>query len=89
MTAFLRGRVATQFEHQIVVVYCREEALASPGTKLTQFLRGLAQVPILIRDDALVISDNTDIYGTVADVVARAEGEPVVNANQSIESRVG
>jgi hypothetical protein len=64
---FLRGRVASLFEEQLVVVYCREEALASPGEKLTQFIRGLAQIPVLLRLDALVISDNGDIYGTIAD----------------------
>jgi hypothetical protein len=31
---FLRGRVASLGEDQLVVVYCREEALAAPGEKL-------------------------------------------------------
>lgn len=74
--SFLRGRVASLFEDQLVVVYCREEALASPGTALTQFLRGLERVPILVREDTLVISDNGDLYGTVADLKAR-EREPL------------
>lgn len=68
---FLRGRVASHFEHQLIVVYCREEALASSGEKLTQFLQGLAQLPIFIADETLVISDNGDIYGTVNDLEAR------------------
>ncbi|MCW3096417.1 MAG: hypothetical protein JWL77_2035 [Chthonomonadaceae bacterium] len=64
---FLRGRVASLFEDQLIVVYCREEALASHGEKLTQFVRGLKQLPLLVRPNALVISDNGDIYGTIAD----------------------
>ncbi|BDI30771.1 hypothetical protein CCAX7_28220 [Capsulimonas corticalis] len=36
---FLRGRVATWLDHQLIVVYCREEALAAPGPQLDQFLR--------------------------------------------------
>lgn len=68
---FLRGRVASTPEHQLVVVYCREEALAVPGEKLTQFLQGLAQLPIRIRTEALVISDNGDLYGTIADITER------------------
>ena len=71
---FLRGRVASLFEDQLVVVYCRAEALAEPGEKLSQFVRGLEAMPILVRDDALVISDNGDIYGTVADVLERERG---------------
>ncbi len=70
---FLRGRVASHFEHQLIVVYCREEALATSGDKLTQFLQGLSQLPVLIANDALVISDNGDIYGTVDDVQMRSE----------------
>ncbi|MES2460111.1 MAG: hypothetical protein V4671_05975 [Armatimonadota bacterium] len=70
---FLRGRVATLFEDQLVAVYCRKEALASPGNKLTQFLRGAAQVPVILRDNALVISDNGDLYGTMADLQARED----------------
>lgn len=55
----------------MVVVYCRPEALATPGEKLSQFLRGLAGLPVPIRDEALVVSDNADIYGTVADIWQR------------------
>lgn len=73
---FLRGRVASLFEQQLIVVYCRAEALSAPGEKLTQFLRGLEQVPVLVRDDALVISDNGDLYGTIADVKAREDEAP-------------
>jgi hypothetical protein len=68
---FLRGRVATLFEDQLIVVYCRQEALANPGERLTQFVRGLAQIPVYVRDQALVISDNGDIYGTVRDLTLR------------------
>ena len=38
---FLRGRVASLGEDQLVVVYCRPEALAAPGEKLAQLLQGL------------------------------------------------
>jgi hypothetical protein len=68
---FLRGRVASLLEDQIIVVYCEEDALAHAGKKLIQFLRGVGQLPVIIRDDALVISDNGDIYGTLDDLVAR------------------
>jgi hypothetical protein len=70
---FLRGRVASLFDDQLIVVYCREEALASSGPSLTQFLRGIEQIPIHLREDALVISDNGDLYGTLPDLYQRAE----------------
>jgi hypothetical protein len=70
---FLRGRAASQLGRQLIVVYCREEALAAPGPKLSQFLCGLDAVPIAIQDDTLVVSDNADIYGTVADLFDRAK----------------
>lgn len=69
---FLRGRVASDGDHQIVVVYCRPEALAAPGPAVNQLLAGLRALPVPLSDSALVISDNGDIYGTVADLVARA-----------------
>lgn len=69
---FLRGRVASLFEEQLVVVYCRAEALAAAGEKLTQFVRGLGRLPVSLNEDALIISDNGDIYGTVADIKMRA-----------------
>lgn len=69
---FVRGRVASFLEDQLVVIYCREEALAHPGKKLRQFLLGVQQLPVAVRDDALVISDNGDIYGTFPDLVERS-----------------
>ena len=71
---FLRGRVASQGHDQLVVVYCRPEALAVRGEKLDQLLRGLAALPVPLKDEALVVSDNADIYGTVADLYERAKG---------------
>jgi len=68
---FLRGRVVRLLGHQLIVVYCREEALSQPGASLQQFINGLEQMPLPIDDEALVISDNADIYGTVADVLQR------------------
>lgn len=68
---FLRGRIASQGDAQLVVVYCREEALASDRSKLQQFLRGVERLPIPVRDNALVISDNGDLYGTLNDVRQR------------------
>jgi hypothetical protein len=56
---------------QLVAVYCRSEALATDTPSLRQFLTGLKQMPIPIDDTALVISDNADIYGTVADLWER------------------
>ncbi len=72
---FFRGRVASLLDDQLVVVYCREEALAHAGTQLKQFLKGAAQLPVLVRDDALVVSDNGDIYGTLNDLIERQSGE--------------
>jgi hypothetical protein len=69
---FLRGRVATDDDHQLIVVYCRPEALAVPGPPLTQLLLGLRDLPVPLADSALVISDNGDIYGTLTDLHARA-----------------
>src|SRR3954454_11077050 len=42
---FLRGRVASQDGSQLVVVYCREEALAIDGAKLKQFVSGIEGLP--------------------------------------------
>ena len=68
---FLRGRVASLGGDQLIVVYCREEALAAPGEKVGQFLLGISRVPVPLQDTALVISDNGDIYGTLADLRER------------------
>src|SRR4051794_10101709 len=57
---FLRGRVASDDDHQLVVVYCRPEALAGAAAPLTQLLLGLGALPVPLADDALVISDNGD-----------------------------
>jgi hypothetical protein len=69
---FLRGRVASDGENQLVVVYCAEDALASSGPKITQLLSGLHELPIPLSVDALVVSDNGDIYGTVSDLESRS-----------------
>jgi hypothetical protein len=76
---FLRGRVASLGQDQLVVVYCRPEALAVAGPKLNQFLSGLARLPVPIQDEALVVSDNGDLYGTVADLYRRAQDTEPVN----------
>jgi hypothetical protein len=55
----------------LIVVYCREDALVADGVKLRQFLRGIEQLPIPVREEAMVISDNADLYGTLADVRLR------------------
>lgn len=68
---FLRGRVVRLDGRQLIVVYCRSNALAEPGSSIEQFLQGLEQMPIPIDDEALVVSDNSDVYGTVADVWKR------------------
>ena len=68
---WLRGRVASHLEDQLIVVYCREEALAEEELQIEQFRRGLEQMPVRISDEALVISDNGDLYGTVADLFTR------------------
>jgi hypothetical protein len=67
---FLRGRIV-RLERQLIVVYCRPEALASPGRAVAQLVRGLEQMPIPIEENALVISDNADLYGTVSDLFQR------------------
>ena len=68
---FLRGRVVRYLDHQLIAVYCREEALAGNGPAVSQLLTGLEQMPLPIDDGALVISDNADIYGTVRDLCER------------------
>ena len=68
---FLRGRVARFDGRQLLVVYCRSDALTESGASVTQLARGLEQMPIPIDEDALVISDNADIYGTVVDLLGR------------------
>jgi hypothetical protein len=70
---FLRGRVASEGGDQLVVVYCREQALAAPGPPLRQFLHGIRQLPVPVQEGALVISDNGDLYGTLDDVRRRGD----------------
>lgn len=63
---FLRGRVARRFEHQLIVVYCRPELLKDDKLAIARLLDGLGQIPI--DENALIVSDNADIYGTVSDL---------------------
>jgi hypothetical protein len=72
---FLRGRIMTFRERQLVVVYCRPTALAAPGPPVTQLVRGLGALPVPLAMDALVISDNADLYGTFADLINRHAGQ--------------
>ncbi len=69
---FLRGRIARCGDRQIVVVYCRPEALAAAGPAVEQFVRGIGQAPVPVHPDTLVISDNGHVYGTYADLLLRA-----------------
>lgn len=69
---FLRGRVARRFDQQLIVIYCRSELLSESQTAMTQLIDGLAQMPIPIDENALVVSDNADIYGTVGDLQNRS-----------------
>jgi hypothetical protein len=66
--------VASNYGPQLIVVYCRPDALAENGDKLQQFLKGMSQIPIALDNSALVISDNADIYGTYLDVQKRSNG---------------
>lgn len=72
---FLRGRVARSVDgFQLVVVYCRAAALAAAGASLDQLLLGLDRLPVPLDADALVVSDNADVYGTLDDLRVRAQG---------------
>jgi len=68
---FLRGRLARQFEEQILVVYCESEVLYNDVKKIEQFLKGISEIPMPIDKNTLVISDNGDIYGSISDVEER------------------
>jgi hypothetical protein len=68
---FLRGRVASNYGPQLIVVYCRTEALAEKGEKLDQFLKGVSQLPIPLSKEVIVVSDNADLYGTLDDLQTR------------------
>jgi hypothetical protein len=70
---FLRGRAASNYGDQLIVIYCRPEALASDRQKMEQFLDGISQLPVPHAAEALVISDNADIYGLVSDIEFRLE----------------
>jgi len=65
---FLRGRLARQFEEQLLVVYCEAETLVNNAAKMKQFLEGMQQIPVPISSESLVISDNGDMYGTISDI---------------------
>lgn len=68
---FLRGRLARQFEEQLLVVYCEHEVLSVNLDKIEQFLKGISEIPLPIDKNTLVISDNGDIYGSVKDIEER------------------
>ena len=68
---FLRGRVVRQVADQLIVVYCRADALVNDWERIRQFLTAMQQIPIPIDAAALVISDNGDIYGTLGDLYDR------------------
>jgi hypothetical protein len=68
---FLRGRLASNHGDQLLVVYCREDALATDRAKIEQFLDGISQLPVPVAEDVLVVSDNADIYGTLEDIEER------------------
>jgi len=65
---FLRGRVASLGENQLIVIYCLEQTLSTDKEKIEQFLNGINEVPVPVKQDALVISDNGDIFGTLEDI---------------------
>jgi hypothetical protein len=69
---FLRGRVANYAGIVFVVVYCRADALKNDSARISQFASGVSQMPIPIPQDALVISDNGDLYGSILDLMTRA-----------------
>lgn len=71
---FLRGRVANYAGSVFVAVYCRADALSDDLPRIRQFTSGVSQMPIPIPPDALVISDNGDLYGTVDDLFERGGG---------------
>jgi hypothetical protein len=50
--------------------------LVNGGAQIEQFVLGMEQMPIPIDDEALVISDNADVYGTVADLWKRRPVSP-------------
>ena len=70
---FLRGRIARFFDDQIIVIYCESAVLATQIDKIQQFLDGMSQAPVPIDPTTLVVSDNGDIYGTLADLEKRAD----------------
>jgi hypothetical protein len=70
---FLRGRLARQFEEQIIVIYCESEALYNNIEKIEQFLTGIKAIPLPVSNETLVISDNGDIYGTISDIKERLQ----------------
>ena len=69
---FLRGRLASDGDAQLLVVYCVPDALAHPGPKLRQLVQGIAALPVPLSPKAVVVSDNCDLYGTWDDVLTRA-----------------
>ncbi len=74
---FLRGRIATSTDgQQLVVVYCRPSALVNSPESINQLLLGLERLPVPLHGEALVISDNADIYGTIRDLQYRAARDP-------------
>ena len=60
--------------HPLIVVYCREDALFSDSGRMAQFLKGITHLPIPLDPDALVVSDNADLYGTCDDIEERLAG---------------
>jgi hypothetical protein len=70
----LRGWIARFRDEQLVVVCVEGESLVC-GPAVRQLLRGLATVPVPLGDTALVIGHAGDLYGTLADLADRLEGD--------------
>ena len=45
--------------------------MAYDAKKIGQFLDGISQLPVPLAADALIVSDNGDIYGTLNDMESR------------------
>lgn len=68
---------------QLFIVYFQVDALARKSPELEQVVIGLTKLPIYVSENSLVVSDQGDIYGIVADLFERAQLEMKLEAHNN------
>lgn len=75
---FMFLQVINMIHGQLIIAYSELEGLAFPSPRLTQFVKAVQQISIPLAETAIVLSDQGDLYGTLADVKARHRGTATI-----------